>query len=157
MKTAHILLAIAGVVLCPACGGSGTGYVNSVLAPNAPAPQEVDVAVTATFSGGVMTPATWTEVLSLTLEGSSDDLCTSIDYNSNTHVATCFHNALEYSSSYQISVQSYGNILGAVQSFTTIAPPSSITTPPEGEDAGGAEGTPEEIPPGEGIQKGLNT
>lgn len=85
---------------------------------------EIDSALTVEFSGDITIPADWNDVFTLKKDGIGDTLCTSVDYNAETHIATCVHSNLELQESYVLKasglMDSLGKIIGVAKStFTT--------------------------------------
>lgn len=124
-----MIMLIALAMMASACS-SGSGYRSVSTSPSSLTAQNVDVTVTATFSGDIIMPSVWSDDFTLTLNGSGANLCTGYNYDTPSRTVACLHDDLEFGSTYQILVNTFGNVRGTVTTFTTIAVPAMITKRP---------------------------
>jgi len=82
--------------------------------------QAVDVLVNVRFSRSVSDMGPWSNFITLTEEGTADNLCTEYNVSRDITNVQCVHDDLKPDSSYLIAV-SHPQAEGAISTFTTAA------------------------------------
>lgn len=82
--------------------------------------------VTAQFSGGITLPSDWTQVLTMTVAGSTTNLCTAVNYSPTTNTASCTYGSLDANTKYTITVQNLADtsnvpLADTTSTFTTVS------------------------------------
>jgi len=150
-----MFFALAAAAAACSCGSSSNSLISTVLAPaDGATNQAIDVAVTATFSGDIGN-GTADIIMGLFKDGVQPSLCTTFDYNDNSHVATCNHDPLESDASYTVTVAPFRNIRAAVSNFTTAPAPAAMQLLEEKQahDEYEDDGFDAEIEPAEGFDE----
>lgn len=101
--------------------------ISAVMVTFSPHSAATDVSlsmpVTAKFSGAVTAPSDWTQAFTLTAAGSFTNLCATLNYDTTTLTATCFHSSLAPHTQYIITIKDLTDAgemtINAMSTFTT--------------------------------------
>lgn len=117
-----VLLFFIGLQSC----GSGENNVNdnsdvtvSFSLTDASTGVALNAVESATFSKEIAEPTNWLDVFTLKKDGTGDTLCTAIDYDDSTMVATCDHAELDGEGNYTAAISGLSGVTDATATFTT--------------------------------------
>lgn len=120
MKRWFVYIVAPWVIWACSYTQGGDGIVRSILSPaNGSSGQALDVPVTATYEGSASDHSSELDYFTLRKDNSGDSLCTSVTYDTSSHVYTCNHDSLDPDSSYTTFLQSRPFEEGGTTTFTT--------------------------------------
>lgn len=121
MKCAGLILLSICLCACSYSAGrdGGAGISVSISPLDGSTDQPVDVDVTAEFNDTIEEPENWEDVFLLKKESSGENLCYDITYSTESQVAICHHDDLDFDTSYTVTVSGVLQVNGKITLFRT--------------------------------------